>query len=343
MSERPVRLGLIGCGDVAFERHLPTIAASADVRLIATCDRDQERAARAALESGTAVATTAAAEVFGNPAIDAVIIATSPWVTPDLTIAALRAGKDVLCEKPMALSLAKAAEVREAEAASGRIVQVGFVLRHGPLFSTLRRWIAEDRLGAPLSFRISIFDEIWDPVGAPEHYARIMATLEHGAPCVHDGAHTMDHLHYLTGSHATRLVSWGQKTRPEFPRANYNLAVIGFANGDTARVEIGWFMPDFPAGEWNIVGPKGIATFCLHERSVTLRSECGEETVALDEDWIPSCFRYQLAAFVEAVRSRVPPQAGVSAGLTSLALCQAFERGMDVPFHAIDVTYERDA
>lgn len=335
----PIALAVIGCGDVARHRHLPAIAANPDVCLAAVCDTLAQRADDAAVRFGAGRAVTDAAAIFSDPAIEAVIIATPPWVTPHLTIAALQAGKDVLCEKPMALTLAGAAAVRAAERRSDRFVQVGFVLRHGPMFGTLRRWIADGRLGAPLSLRVSVFDEIYDPVGNPQHYARIMVTLAHGAPCVHDGAHTMDHLHYLLGARATRIAGWSRKTHQGFPRPNYNGAVIAFDGGHEARVEIGWFLPSFPRGEWSIIGPEGIAAFHQTDGEVVLETTMGIERVALGEEWIPSCFRHQLETFVRAVRTRVPPDPGSLAGYESLALCLAFERALDPALTVQEVTY----
>jgi myo-inositol 2-dehydrogenase/D-chiro-inositol 1-dehydrogenase len=334
----PVSIAVIGCGDVAMQRHLPALIANPDVRLTAVCDSDVSRVNKAMKAFTPVNGTTDVDEIFGDPKIDAVIVATPPWVTSYLTIAALRAGKDVLCEKPMALTLARANEVRTVEQGTDRFVQVGFVLRHGPLFGALQRWIAEDRLGTPLDFRISVFDETWNPDDDPEHVERIMATLEHGAPCIHDGAHTMDHLHFLTGTHATRLVSWGRKTKPEFPRPNLNLAVIEFAGDHRARVEIGWLLPNFPGQEWNIIGPKGMATFCQRERRSTLLSDSQNEVVSIDEDWFVSCFQYQLKAFVDGVRTRIAPHPGSAEGIASLALSQQFELGMDQPFAPIEVS-----
>lgn len=338
MSDR-ISLAVIGCGDVATSRHLPAIAANPDTRLVACCDVDAARATAAATAFGAEMATADAAAVLADPAITAVIVATPPWVSPGLAIQALRAGKDVLCEKPLALTLEKALAIRAAERADDRFLQVGFVLRHGPLFGALRRWIAEGRLGSPLELRIGVYDEAWDPEGNPEHYHRIMATLAHGAPCIHDGAHTMDHLHYLLGERAIRLVSWGRATRSEFPRPNLNQAVIEFAGGHRARVEIGWFLPELPPPEWTIIGPAGIAMFHQAERRVSLRSESGEDAVELDEDWFVSCFRHQLEVFVAGAQSRVPPRPGTDDGIASLALCRAFEQGMATPFVAHEVRY----
>lgn len=335
----PVTLAVIGCGDVAVTRHLPAISANPDVRLVACCDADLGRAIDVAGQFGAASAVSNVEAVLNDPAIDAVIIATPPWVTPRLACQAVLAGKDVLAEKPIALTLDEALAVREAVAASGRIVQVGFVMRHGPIFGSLRQWIADDRLGGPLEFRISIFDETWDPVGNPEHYQRIMATLDHGAPCIHDGAHTMDHLHFLTADRATRLVSWGRTTRPEFPRPNLNGAIIEFAGGHRARVEIGWFLPGFPPSEWSIVGPNGIAWFDFPNGGVHLRSGSGDDDVFLDEDWFENCFRHQLATFVEGVRTRIAPHPDIDDAIASLVLAQSFERGLSAPLSHQQVSY----
>jgi predicted dehydrogenase len=222
--------------------------------------------------------------------------------------------------------------VREVEQQSGNFVQVGFVLRHGPIFGSLHRWISQGRLGSPLDLRISVFDEVLNPAGDPAHYQRIMATLKHGAPCIHDGAHTMDHLHYLLNAPPARLVSWGRTTRPEFPRPNLNSAMIEFVGGHRARVEIGWFLPEFPRSEWSIIGPRGLAWFDQPSGTVFLRSESGNEDIQLQEDWFVSCFRHQLETFVRGIRSRIPPEPGSAAGIASLQLCQAFESGMSQSF-----------
>lgn len=322
------RLAVIGCGDIAVSRHLPALLANPAVQVVAVCDADSARAEQAAARFGVAEATADADRIFGDPNVDAVVIATPPWVTPQLTMAALQAGKDVLCEKPMATSVAVAEEVARVEAESGRLVQVGFTYRHGLLIETLRGWIAAGRLGAPLFYRLGIYDEVWDPDGQPEHYARILATLRHGPPCVHDGAHSADHLHFLTGSQVTEVTAWGLTTRPEFPAPNLNVALLGFANGDRARLEIGWFYPHFPRGEFEIVGPEGVAVFDREARTATLTTGKLTEQVRQDEDYFESCFRIQLDKFLRARETRTTPVPGTAEGIASLRLCKAIERAV---------------
>ena len=320
--------GVIGCGDIAVSRHLPALVAEPSVRLVAVCDTDQQRARHAAERFGVPEATGDPEQLVADPRIEAVVIATPPWATPWLTIAALRAGKDVLCEKPMATEVADAEEVARVERESRGLVQVGFTYRHGPLFERLRAWIAGGRLGSPVVYRLGIFDEIWDPIGQPAHHGRIMNTLRHGPPCIHDGAHAADQLHVLTGSRVVGVRAFGLTTRPEFPTPNYNLAYLEFANGDRAKLEIGWFFPRFPGGEFEALGPKGLATFHRDRREVVLAADGLTERVHLEEEYFESCFRIQLATFLAARESRGSPGPGTAAGIASLALCKAIEHAM---------------
>src|SRR5688500_16568135 len=99
---RTYQVGLIGCGAVAADFHLPAIGRSARARLVACCDSDRARAQACADRHGATFVTGDAAALLARPDIDLVVIATPPSVTPHLAAAALRAGKAVLAEKPIA-------------------------------------------------------------------------------------------------------------------------------------------------------------------------------------------------------------------------------------------------
>lgn len=163
----------------------------------------------------------------------------------------------------------------------------------------------------------------------PEHYERIMRTLQYGPPCVHDGAHSADHLLFLTGSRAVRVTARGLKSRPEFPASNYNAAFIEFANGDRAKLEIGWFYPHLPSGEFELLGPLAFAYFDRTNREVVLMVGTVTERVKLDEDWFRSCFSIQLGKSISAVSCRSTPIPGTAEGIASLRLCKAIEAAMD--------------
>ncbi|GGD98413.1 Gfo/Idh/MocA family protein [Paenibacillus nasutitermitis] len=327
MSEA-LRIGVIGCGDIAASRHIPAIMACPDVQLAALCDADLMRAQQLAGQYQVPLVTEDYRELLQSESLDAVIICTPPWVTPHLTMESLQAGKHVLCEKPMAVDLVTAKKVQATELATGCKVQVGFTYRHGPLLETLRQWIREGRLGSPLVYRLGIFDEVWDPEGNKEHYDRIYRTMQHGSPSIHDGAHVADFLHFLTDSAVASVDAYGIRTRPEFPATNYDLSMIHYENGDIARVEIGWFLPHFPNGEFEVVGPKGIAIFDRFAQYVQLKTDKLTETVKLEEDWAASCFRIQLDKFIASIRMDTPCVPGTAEGIASLALTKQIEQGI---------------
>jgi myo-inositol 2-dehydrogenase/D-chiro-inositol 1-dehydrogenase len=321
----PIRIGIIGCGDISATRHIPTIHAHFGATLAALCDTDKDRAEALASQYKVSFVTDDYKKVLQNEEIDAVVVATPPWVTAKITMDALRSGKHVLCEKPMALDLETADEVMKVEEETGRSVQVGFTYRHGHIMDTLRKWIREGRLGSPLIFRLGIFDEIWAPSENPEHYQRVVSAMEHGSPSIHDGAHIADFLNFFTDSSAVSVDSFGMKSRDEFPCSNYDTSIIRFANGDMAKVEIGWFFPKFPQGEFEILGPKGIAIFDRFEQSATLHVGSVTERTVIDEDWMHYCFKIQLDKFLASIHNNTPFMPGTAEGRKSLELTKRIE------------------
>ena len=117
-------IGIIGCGKIAQVRHIPEYAAHPQARLAGYYDLNQERAqALAAQWGGQAYPTWEA--LLADPAIDAVSICAANTAHAELTIAALRAGKHVLCEKPMATTLADCEAMAAAARESGRFLMIG--------------------------------------------------------------------------------------------------------------------------------------------------------------------------------------------------------------------------
>ncbi|CAN7748489.1 Gfo/Idh/MocA family protein [Paenibacillus sp. LjRoot56] len=329
MAVNVVKLAVIGCGDIVMGQHLPTLLENPSVHVMAVCDKDPVRAAAAGAAFGSSYHSTDHKRILEDKEVQAVLVCTPPWATPAITIEALKAGKDVLCEKPMATTLEAAKQMAEAERLSGRLLQVGFTYRHGPLMDALREWIESERLGRPLQIRLSTFDEEWDPEGNPEHYERILNTLRHGPPCIHDGAHAADHLAFLTGSTPIRITARGLTSRPEFPSPNYNSALIEFANGDQAKLEIGWFFPGFPPGEFQILGPKGMAYLDRAKGEAILISNRLTERLQLSENRVTSCFRVQLQKFLTSIELRQTPVPGSQEGISSLLLTLAFVQAME--------------
>jgi predicted dehydrogenase len=318
-AERPLRLVVVGCGDIAEQAHLPAIARADGVELAGLVDVDPAARARLAQRYRVPEAASPAEALTWAP--DAAVVATPPEVTPALTVELLGLGLPVLCEKPMAVDVQAARAVHERAAACGLVVQVGFVNRFSPVIARVREWVRGERLGQPLLFLLSSFDERYDP-GDPTHLNRVMHFLAHGPAFVHEAAHQTDYVFHLGGGRAVDVTALGTASRPEFPADNYTAALVRYDNGNVARLEVGWLYPTMPPGDFRILGPGGAVRVNRAQGWATLTTPEGEERVDLDRPWVEASFDGQLAAFAAAVRSGRPHGPGTADGLASLALCQ---------------------
>lgn len=147
---RGVRMGVIGVGGIAVLRHLPAYAelrTRGEVEIVAVCDADRGRARAAAAQWGAPVVCADEHELLARPDIDAVSICTPNALHHPQTLAALAAGKHVLCEKPLALTLAEARELAQAAAASRLVTSVNFRYRWIPAARFVTDLVGEGTLG----------------------------------------------------------------------------------------------------------------------------------------------------------------------------------------------------
>jgi predicted dehydrogenase len=315
----PIRMVVVGCGDIAVQEHLPAIARSADVELVGLVDTDDAARDHLADQHGVPGARNLDDVMAWRP--DAAIVATPPEVTPTLTLDLVRHGLHVLCEKPMAVDVAAARAVHDGVAGSGRVVQVGFVNRFSPVIAQVRQWVREGRLGHPLVFTLSTYDERYDPSDVV-HFRRIMHFLDHGPAFVHEAAHQTDYVFHIGGGRVRDVAAFGVVTHPDFPADNYTAALVRYDNGNVARLEVAWMLPTLPPNDFRILGPLGTVRVNRAEGWATLDTPGGQERVVLDRPWVEQSFDGQLAAFVTAVRTGRHDGPGTADGLASLTLCQ---------------------
>lgn len=320
MSDSRLRIGLVGLGDIAVRAHLPALAAEPRVALVAVADTDPNRLSAFAVSG--ARATTDAASIFADPAVDAVVIATPPAATAGLVRVALEAGKYVLAEKPIALSVAEAGDVRDAPGAAERL-QIGLTYRHHPAVDRLRALVAAGALGRPLLIQAAICDERADPDGDPQGYARRLRSLERLPPVVSDGVHACDRLNHLLGEPPVEVSGWSLRTDPEYATANINGGVLTYADGTVARLEVVWMTPVLPPSQFLVTGPLGRATLDPPTFRLTVELADGStETLEPPGDKTETCFALQLDRFVGSALAGTPPVPGLAEALASLELAE---------------------
>lgn len=139
-----VRIGIVGCGEVAQIIHLPSLYQLADLyEVTALCDVSAKVLDGIGSHWGVAKRFFDYHELVQQPDVDAVLVANPHVYHTDVTLAAIAAGKHVLVEKPMSISLEEADRIVEAQRATGVVVQVGYMRRHAPAFQEAKRRLPE--------------------------------------------------------------------------------------------------------------------------------------------------------------------------------------------------------
>jgi len=158
-DDAQIGVGLIGVGRIAELVHYPGVQAAPGAAVVAMLDSDAELLRRRRAAWPQVAAYTDLDQFLAHPGLDAVIIATPNHTHAELALAAIGAGKHVLCEKPLALSVADAARMYEAAERAGVRHMTAFTYRFSPGIRYLRHLIERGELGEPRHFRAQRFQD----------------------------------------------------------------------------------------------------------------------------------------------------------------------------------------
>jgi len=149
------RLGIaiLGCGGITLQNHLPGLALCRDVTVTALCDANPATLETARRQTGCNVASANYEEVVARDDVHAVIIATPNILHSPMALAAIRHGKHVLCEKPIAMSLAEARQMADAAEKAGVRHMTAFTYRFVPAMRYLHHLVQRGDLGDPYHYR----------------------------------------------------------------------------------------------------------------------------------------------------------------------------------------------
>ena len=143
-QDRLLRVGVLGCGPIAQFAHLQSCTKAANAELYAICDAAPDLLARMAATYAPRKTFADFNEMLADPGVEAVIVATSDAYHVPMSIKALEAGKHVLCEKPIGLSIEEGETLAAAVKASGRTLQVGHMKRFDPALQAARDFVQKD-------------------------------------------------------------------------------------------------------------------------------------------------------------------------------------------------------
>lgn len=308
--------GLIGASTIASEWVIGAIRANGG-EVVSLMSTGGERAAAYASDHGIARTVASVEDLVSDPAIDAVYISTTNELHRDQAIAAARAGKHVLCEKPLALTVADAVAMRDAAQEAGVVLATNHHLRGAASHRAMRDAIAEGRVGTPLGARV------FHAVYLPEHLQGWRLTRpEAGGGAILDlTVHDIDTLRFVLGADPEEVVAMTQAGGMSAGGLEDGaMSVFRFSNGVLAQCHDA-FTAKYVQTGFEVHGTEGslIGTNVLTQKpvgDVILRNAEGEHALELDG---VNLYDRALAAFHGAIKGEGKPLASAEDGIWSLA------------------------
>lgn len=202
------QIAVIGCGKIAQVRHLPEYAANPNVRLAGYFDFNRQRAEEMAKKYG-GKAYDSVEEILADPSIDAVSVCVANNAHAEISIAALNAGKHVLCEKPMAVTLKDCEAMVEASKRNKRFLMIGQNQRLAKAHVKAKKLLGQGVIGDVITFRTTFGHsgpETWsvDPGKASWFFDKKSAAMGALADL---GVHKTDLIQFLLGENVTAVTS----------------------------------------------------------------------------------------------------------------------------------------
>ncbi len=202
-----IRVGVIGCGKIAQTRHLPEYADNAYAEIAAVYDLDHNRAKEVALRYGAAVYESYEA-LLEDAGIDAVSVCVANVSHYEVSVAAMHAGKHVLCEKPMAVTLEQCEEMVRISEETGKYLMIGHNQRLTQTHIRAKELIRQGQIGKIITFRTSFGHagpETW-MIDRKNNWFFDKARPQFGA-LADLGVHKTDLIQFLTGRRIKKVTA----------------------------------------------------------------------------------------------------------------------------------------
>jgi predicted dehydrogenase len=241
---RQLRVGILGCGPISQAAHFESATKAKNAELYAICDVADDLRERMAVTHAPRKAFRDYDEMLADPELDAVIIATSDAFHVPAAISALKAGKHVLCEKPLGISVEEVEQLKSVVQQSGLVLQVGHMKRFDAGLQSAKTFI-DSEMGEMLALkawycdsthRYAVTDAVQPlmvksanarkPAGNPKADLRKYFMLAHGS-------HLLDTARYFAGE----IVEVDAKLRERFGAYCW-FVDVAFANGTMGHLDL---------------------------------------------------------------------------------------------------------
>ncbi len=224
----PVNVAVIGCGAFARQFHLPNIKSSPDLRLRTLVASSGQSAKEMGERYGASFSTTDIEQAIADPEVGAVMIFTRDTGHAKATVAALKAGKHVFCEKPLATSYAECAAIARQAEQAGRLCFTGFNRRFAPLVRRTKQLLSGRTGPAMLTYRVS--------AGALPPDSWTYDPTQSAGRIVGEACHFVDLLYWLVGAEIVSVHAHAVGPMTSLVRLEDVAATLTFADGSVGSL-----------------------------------------------------------------------------------------------------------
>ncbi|MDO4664851.1 MAG: inositol 2-dehydrogenase [Actinomycetaceae bacterium] len=314
-----IRFGIIGAGRIGIV-HARSVEKNLGAQLVAISDPVKEAREKLAEQYGATPVETAE-EIFGNPEIDAVIVCSpTPLHVPHI-LEGVKAGKYVMCEKPVAMKLEAAKQLQADLEGFDPKIMIGFNRRFDPSFAKIHQLVEDGEIG-PIE-QLTVISR--DPAAPPKEYIAVSGGIFKDMT-IHD----FDMARFFLGD-ITEVSASGQNLDPELAdTGDFDAAVIVLKNAEGKIATIVNSRHCAPGYDQRLeaFGPEG-TLFAENIRPTTVRVSKRTHSDALDPyldfflERYEAAYSNELDAFIDAIDGKRPFTPSVDDGVKALEIAEA--------------------
>lgn len=318
--QTPLRIGILGAARIAPMALIRPAQQVPEAVVVAVAARDPARAQKFATKHGILRVHPTYEAVLADAEIDAIYNPLPNSLHCEWTIRALEAGKDVLCEKPIASNAVEAERMAASAHATGRVLVEAFHWRYHPLAARMKEIVDSGELGTIQHIEAHLCIPLLLPGDI-----RFRLDLAGGAT-MDTGCYPVSIVRFLAGSEPEVVAAEARLSSPGVDR--WMRADLRFADGRTGLITCSLLSASLlraaarvrgSSGELSVFNP--IAPQLYHRLRV--RTAAGTRSERLQGD---ATYTYQLRAFVAAVRNRTPVPTGPEHGIANMRVIDAIYR-----------------
>jgi xylose dehydrogenase (NAD/NADP) len=319
MDGNPLRLGVLGCADIAVSRVVPALRGSSQVVVQALASRDAAKAAQWAEKLAIPAASPSYAELLQRDDVEAVYVPLVNSLHCPWTLAALQAGKHVLCEKPLALSVKEARRMVETAASEKRVLMEGFMYRYHPRTRKAFELARGGELGELASIQSEFSYFLPDSGG-------YLFDRERGGGALYDvGCYCIDLARAVTGDEPLEVFAT-QNLSPGGVDLSF-AGLMRFDGGVLSSFHVS--MKEEPRFGYRLVGSRGLVeapwAFVSFGRETHLLLQKDEKAQTLTFAGVDE-YRAEFEHFADVIRGRSEPLVPIEEALGNLRVLEALRR-----------------